>query len=80
MQALCIKNSRKILSHSLPQNVYVLSGNYIIFHQVSIMVLCISNVIQSQIDKCTSCDKVCVENFVYIDGSCVNLCFKIPHP
>ena len=27
LQALCIKNSWEILSHSLPQHVYVLSGN-----------------------------------------------------
>ena len=37
----------------------MLSSDWITFHQVLVLVLCVRDVIESQIDKCASYDKVC---------------------
>ena len=44
-----------ILSHIIT-TVHVLNG----FQQVQVVVLCVNNVIQSQVNKCVNFDKVCV--------------------
>ena len=47
------------LSHTLLQLIHVSSDNWITFHQIPVVVLCVIDVIQSQVDKFANRGKVC---------------------
>lgn len=48
-----------ILSRSLFQLIHVSSDDWITFHQLPVVVSCVSDVIQLQVDKFANCGKVC---------------------
>ena len=59
MQPRTKEEHKKVWTQTLQQLVHVLSSDWITFHQIIVLVLCVRDVIESQIDKCASYDKVC---------------------
>ena len=52
--------SKILKTHTLSLLIHVSSGDLIIFHQVLVVVLFVSDVTQSQVHKCAGNGKVCV--------------------